>query len=116
MRRSASLSSCALLILAACAGKTGDDDGGDDTAGEAGASAAPTVQIGRPVADTDHSETEPLVFEASVSDDEDAPDALVLSWTDASGAVLGSSSHMSCKKIPMKNDRKVIRRSADGKT
>src|SRR5215468_5570377 len=31
-----------------------------------------------------------------------------------SGSVIGSSSHISCRKVPMKNDMKVIRNTAEG--
>ncbi len=32
-----------------------------------------------------------------------------------SGSVIGKSSHISCRKMPMKKDMKVIRKIADGK-
>lgn len=86
MRPSAPLPLCALLLVSACGDKDGGD--GDDTSS---ASAAPEVRIDAPGEGADLSDLDPLVFEATVSDDVDAPDTLVLAWTDAGGAVLDVS-------------------------
>lgn len=87
-----------LSVLSALACVGGKDDTADtvdttdDTADDTGvANEAPTVTITLPAEGGAYSELEDLVFQATVSDDLDAPEDLILSWEDGDDLVLDTS-------------------------